>query len=229
MASPVSTPAIGPVALIIVGGYLAWFGAHYWRSDVKWPSDPVKSVLTGRGVPKATPADFTPDTQIITAVFAGASAGATTASGGAGTPGATSSPISNAALRYVGAGYVFGGRADRIGNWDCSSFVSYVLGHDLGLPLPGGRWGDPGFPPHAHGPVANTYKMYGQPINRSQVGAGDLCVWATHVGIATSRDELVSAQTPKSGTGVSTIDGISHSIGETPVFRRVTNTKTVTV
>lgn len=40
-----------PVILIGVGGYLAWFGIHYWRRDVKWPSDPVKSVLTGKGPP----------------------------------------------------------------------------------------------------------------------------------------------------------------------------------
>lgn len=26
---------------------------HYWRSDLKWPSDPVKSVLQGKGLPPA--------------------------------------------------------------------------------------------------------------------------------------------------------------------------------
>lgn len=34
--------------------YLAWFGVHYWRTDQKWPTDPIKSVLQGKGVPSAT-------------------------------------------------------------------------------------------------------------------------------------------------------------------------------
>ncbi len=64
-------PAIGPapiipVLLILMGGYLAWFGVKYWRAvrpdgSVMWPSDPVKSVLQGKGLPvnpaKAVTAD----------------------------------------------------------------------------------------------------------------------------------------------------------------------------
>ena len=48
-----ATPWI-PVAITVTGGYLAWFGVHYWRSAVKWPSDPVKAVLTGKGIPDNT-------------------------------------------------------------------------------------------------------------------------------------------------------------------------------
>jgi hypothetical protein len=51
-AGPVSAPVI-PLLLIGIGGYLAWFGIHYWRSDLRWPSDPVKSVLQGKGLPRA--------------------------------------------------------------------------------------------------------------------------------------------------------------------------------
>lgn len=40
-----------PIVLILIGAYLAWFGVHYWRRDVVWPSDPVKSVLQGKGLP----------------------------------------------------------------------------------------------------------------------------------------------------------------------------------
>lgn len=36
------------------GMYLAWFGSHYWASDVKWPTDPVKDVLQGKGIPAPT-------------------------------------------------------------------------------------------------------------------------------------------------------------------------------
>lgn len=50
------TPVM-PVMLLIGGSYLAWFGVHYWRDQaLKWPSDPVKSVVTGKGVPTPQPA-----------------------------------------------------------------------------------------------------------------------------------------------------------------------------
>lgn len=42
-----------PLVLLGIGTYLAWFGVHYWRSNTKWPTDPVKSVLQGNGIPKA--------------------------------------------------------------------------------------------------------------------------------------------------------------------------------
>lgn len=43
-----------PVALVVAGAYLSWFGVHYWRTDVTWPSDPVKAVLTGKPLPVGT-------------------------------------------------------------------------------------------------------------------------------------------------------------------------------
>jgi hypothetical protein len=50
----VQTPAgrvpVIPVILMGIGVYLAWFAVHYWRSDTKWPTDPVKDVLTGKGL-----------------------------------------------------------------------------------------------------------------------------------------------------------------------------------
>jgi Lysozyme like domain len=57
MAAQVHTPVgdapVIPLAMLTIGGYLAWFGIHYWRSDVTWPSDPVKAVLTGKPAPTA--------------------------------------------------------------------------------------------------------------------------------------------------------------------------------
>jgi hypothetical protein len=49
--TPVGNAPVIPLLLIGVGGYLAWFSVHYWGSDTRWPSDPVKSVLQGKGVP----------------------------------------------------------------------------------------------------------------------------------------------------------------------------------
>jgi len=43
-----------PVVILITGGYLAWFGIHYFKSDITWPTTPVKDVLTGKGVTPVT-------------------------------------------------------------------------------------------------------------------------------------------------------------------------------
>src|SRR5579859_1701320 len=107
----------------------------------------------------------------------------------------TGAAIAADAMRYAGQGYVFGGPADRPGNWDCSSFVSWVLGHDLGLALPGGAWGAPGFPPSAHGPVVTDYAAWRAtvPIPASRATAGDLVCWVGvgaggHIGIVLAPD-----------------------------------------
>lgn len=49
-------PSSGAVTATLIGSgaYLAWFGIHYWRTGVAWPSDPVKAVLTGRPIPDNT-------------------------------------------------------------------------------------------------------------------------------------------------------------------------------
>jgi hypothetical protein len=51
----VETPAgdvpIIPVTLMVAGAYLAWFGVHYWGSDTKWPTDPLKALLQGKAIP----------------------------------------------------------------------------------------------------------------------------------------------------------------------------------
>lgn len=234
-AEPADSSPVLPVGLMLLGGYLVWFGVHYWRSDVKWPTDPVKAVLTGKPIPDAknTTDQTTIDYygKVLVAPTVGAQAGnagqlgGATVGGAAGTgvglATASGNKISADAVRYVGAGYVFGGNADRIGNWDCSSFVFYVLAHDLGMTVLGHRWGDPGCPPHAHGPVAASYKLTGQAVNRSQVQAGDLCVWNTHVGIAISNAQLVAARTPAEGTGISNIDAVTRDLGETLSCRRI--------
>lgn len=222
ISTPVGSAPLLPVALLVIGAYLAWFGKYYWRSDVANPADPIKAVLTGKPIPQKQAADPKFLGKLITASY---TTGDSSAGGsGGGTLTGPNPQIAAAAMKYLGAGYVFGGRADRVGNWDCSSFVSYVLGHDLGLPLPGGSWGQSGYPPHAHGPTASQYKLYGTGINRQQLGAGDIVAWNTHVGIAVDGTKICSARTPAEGTGISTIDGTSKSIGESPVFRRVATT-----
>lgn len=72
-----------PLVMVGIGLYLAWFGVHYWDSDTKWPSDPVKAVLTGKPIP--TPSGH--ETAAQTAAFiegTGGSAGGGAAPGGSG-------------------------------------------------------------------------------------------------------------------------------------------------
>lgn len=183
------TPVL-PLLITLGGAYLMWFGVHYWRSDVRWPTDPIKGVLTGKPLPDNTRSD----TAVPTQIFSQSAGDVATA--------VTASLIANRALQYNGAGYVWGGNASSIGNWDCSSFVSKVLGQDCGLSLPGGKWGDPGFPPHAHGPTTLDYMLYGTGIGQSDVRAGDLIVSVDHIGIAISATQMISARDPQSGTGV---------------------------
>lgn len=152
---------------------------------------------------------------------------------GAVTPGAAVMPsgaaIASAALKYAGSGYAYGGRADHPGDWDCSSFVSYVLGHDLGMTLPGGkRFGDPGVPPNAHGPVVLDYASWAGATTLpagSSPAAGDLCVWpgagpVGHIGIAVDSAHMVSALDHTDGTLHSPIAGFGPA-GARLVYRRV--------
>ena len=217
--TPAGDAPVVPVLVMMAGGYLCWFAVHYWRSDTKYPTDPLKAVLTGKPIPtpdrsaaegalKAIASTAQPSNPILGAV--GNAAGA-----------AGGSRIASTALSYVGTGYVFGGRADHPGNWDCSSFVSWVLGHDLGMPLPGGKWGDPGFPPHTHGPTTHQYLLFGQPVSHSQARPGDLVVSSEHIGIVLADGQYVSARTPALGTGVSPLN-VGSFPGGNPVFRRVT-------
>lgn len=137
----------------------------------------------------------------------------------------TGNQIAADALRYRGAGYVYGGSAARPGDWDCSSFVSYVLGHDLGLALPGGRFGQPGFPPNAHGPVVTSYAGWSGAVTVRTPARGDLVCFVGegvngHIGIVLGPNQMVSALDTASGTLVSPIAGYGPP-GAPIVYRRV--------
>lgn len=135
--------------------------------------------------------------------------------------------ISGDALKYAGLGYVYGGTGTRPGDWDCSSFVSYVLGHDLGLALPGGgHWNAAGYPPHTHGPVVTDYSSWSGAKPVRSPAAGDLCCWVGsgtggHIGIAISGTRMISALDSSQGTVITPIRGYGPA-GAPLVFRRVT-------
>lgn len=209
-----------PLLMVGVGAYLVWFGVHYWRSvSVTWPSDPVKAVLTGKPVPVNDKIDLA---QLTTSVVGPGMtiANDITSSGADLTGGTLGDDIAKAALQYQGTGYVWGGNASAAGDWDCSSFVSKVLGQDMHLTLPGGgKWGDPGYPPGSHGPGSTQYMLYGQGITLAQVQPGDLIVSTEHIGIAVGNGQMISAEDPADGTKIGTFP-TGFPAGP-PVYRRV--------
>jgi hypothetical protein len=140
-------------------------------------------------------------------------------------PTVTGTEIAQDALQYVGRGYVYGGDASSPGVWDCSSFVSYVLGHDLGLGLPGGRWGEPGFPPTSHGPVVVSYADWTGAQTVTAPAVGDLVCFvglgaSGHIGIVLGPNEMVSALDTAQGTCRTPIQGYGP-YGAPIVYRRI--------
>ena len=136
--------------------------------------------------------------------------------------------IASAARQYAGQGYVYGGTGARPGDWDCSSFASYVLGHDLGIGLPGGTWAQVTAGGTVHGPVVLSYATWGGAITvpAASMAAGDLVVWpglgtGGHMGIVQGYNQMVSALDSAQGTLISPVQGYGPA-GVTPVFRRVT-------
>jgi cell wall-associated NlpC family hydrolase len=181
------------VAATAAGGVLVWSGIRGHRV-----SDTLRSLVSGQRPSSVT------DQPVLASYTS--SAGTTGTTGTTGAPGATGSAIANDALRYQGAGYVWGGApAKGVGNWDCSSFCNWVMGHDLGMAIPGYAAGT--YDGSAHGPTTLQYLTWGTGVKggASAAQAGDLCVWQTHMGIATGGGNMISALNPGIGTKVTTI------------------------
>lgn len=219
-----------PLLLIMGGLYLAWFGVKYWEdTTVIWPSDPIKSVLQGKGLPSHSTTTTTAieldaaESQQATAQAASASA----APGSGGTGGAPSpakgSPA-QIALSYKGKlTYVFGGPPPP-GTVDCSSFASKVL-HQAGYSSPGGQ----PYSASSHGPTTISYLSWNGAFtvghSPSDAQENDLCVWQTHMGICIGGGQMVSARDPAEGVGVDNIAG--DMPGEVLFVRRLRPTSGV--
>lgn len=137
---------------------------------------------------------------------------------------ATGNTIADDAQKYAGHPYLYGGAPGSDGSrpWDCSSFCNWVLGHDLGMILPGQS--SPGYSGTSHGPNTVLYLAWSraQTVGHSPSAAqaGDLCVWQTHMGIALGGGQMISALNQSLGTRVTTIEGGSPG-GEVLFVRRV--------
>lgn len=219
-----------PIALILTGAYLAWFGVRYWRDKTtRWPTDPVKDVLQGKGLPA-------PDHEqpVAADIAEGATAAAAAGQGGPQAAPVSSGPgagslsgdaIAADAEKYAGkVKYVWGGGSPVTG-WDCSGMVNYVICHDLGADIPGYRGGT--FNGRTHGP--NVASWLASPLVRHLLApadtpqAGDLIMWGPneHMGIAISATRMISAEDPQQGTQES---GISGFFPFAPVIGRLNAT-----
>ena len=103
-------------------------------------------------------------------------------SGSGGTP-----AIAQAALRYLGTPYRWGGKAP--GGLDCSGLVYRAILDATGAKAPLGSYGQ------------STWRGFSV-IPRSELGAGDVLWWPGHVAVALDNDTCVSA--PRPGTVVRT-------------------------
>lgn len=184
------------VAYVVGGFVIFWSG--FRNNSI---ADTVKGFLSGK-VPQDNP-EAAPMIGI-----ADTSSGSSSSSGSAGGAVATSSQIANDAQKYVGHCYRFGGAPgpNGTGCWDCSSFVNWVLAHDLHMAIPLGQWDF-----STHGPATGDYLLWSGAKtighSASQAQAGDLCVWQTHMGFALGGGQMISALNESLGTRITTISG----------------------
>lgn len=110
----------------------------------------------------------------------------------------TGGQLVDAAVPYKGHPYVWGGPANPKNGWDCSSFMSYLLGSN-GIKLPDGFKA----PSNQHGPVATEFRS-GAPQNLKNIVAGDIAVEKNggHVG-------LIAANGQKNTTNQTSIQGFA--------------------
>src|SRR5712691_8342305 len=128
--------------------------------------------------------------------------------------------------RYIGHAYGFGGAPGPDGSkpWDCSSAISWNLGHDFNMKLPGAI--QAGYSGRTHGPVVLQYATWLKARTVAKPQAGVLCIWAGagaggHIGIATGPDHMISALNPSLGTIMTPIQGTGPA-GVPLIFREIT-------
>jgi hypothetical protein len=125
-------------------------------------------------------------------------------------------------MKYRGkVPYVFGGASPR--GWDCSGAFNYILGHDLGMTLPGGI---KNFTGSWHGPVVVQYATWSGAVTvKGPPQPNDMCIWvgvgaAGHMGLAISATHMISALDPQYGTAVTPIAGFGPP-GAPLIYRRI--------
>lgn len=159
------------VMMEVAGSILLWSGIKNRSVE-----ETLRALLRGQPV-ESGPSQYQPG-------MAGPPGSAPSGAGGPTPPGGTEfgRHVANTALAYLGVPYVWGGETPD--GWDCSGLVTYILHTVHGISLPDNN----------HTVAVQFYVWRGaRTVLRSQCSPGDLVCWPTHIGIATSRDELVHA------------------------------------
>jgi peptidoglycan DL-endopeptidase CwlO len=128
----------------------------------------------------------------------------TSDSGGATGPSSnTGNALADEALKYKGHAYLFGGAPGpgAINPWDCSSMDNYCA-TAVGLPIPGGKYNV-----NTHGPPTGIWLLWPglKRVPVSEAQAGDIVIFAGHMGICINNKQMISALNPKDGTQVTNI------------------------
>lgn len=114
------------------------------------------------------------------------------------------------AKSYLGIPYKWAGYLPSTG-FDCSGFVNYILGFDLGLAIPTYPAGS--YTASSHGPVTQVWYIWTGATTVSNNGndaqAGDLVCWPTHMGIATGKNTFINSPTTGSSVFIANINGFS--------------------
>lgn len=110
--TPLGDAPVIPLVILGTGMYLAWFGVHFWRSDTKWPTDPVKAVLQGKPVTGGSAS--APESAELTADIQ-AYSGAASTSGGTGNSTQTASATSYSESGVASLWTSLGGGSDTAG------------------------------------------------------------------------------------------------------------------
>lgn len=211
MAVKNAATAFGMIGL---GGLILWSGITN-AGIVKSLQDVLHGVAPSPGTPQAS---FLGSTGVGNAVNSalklGGGSGSASSVGGGGS--ATGNAIAQAALKYEGYRYVWGGHGE-IGSdgrqvFDCYGLLTYVLHHDLGYNLPN----------NTHSGYLEFLAWSGASrVDRAQVSAGDLVIWPTHSGIAIDNSRMISAENPSAGVKVATFEGGGPIAPEPLIFLRV--------
>jgi cell wall-associated NlpC family hydrolase len=200
-------PAKGAYLAIAGGGaILLWSGLR----GKSWTTV-LRDLISGKKPSTAPNANAIQSSQPV--LPAGATGN--TATAGAGIVGNINSTIEGTAIsedarKYLGHPYTWGG-VPLLGEWDCSSFVNWIVGHDLQLPIPGTKHYDGS----THGPPTEVWIVW-TGTQRVAVAAtaskaaliaeaGDILVDPEHMGIALGGGEMISALNPQLGTTTSGI------------------------
>jgi cell wall-associated NlpC family hydrolase len=121
-------------------------------------------------------------------------------------------------MQYQGHPYLYGGApgVDASKPWDCSSACNWIISVKGGRAIPG--YGPGKYQGTTHGPPTGLWAAWPgmQSISRVQVQAGDILVWAGHMGMAISNTQMISALNPTIKTKVTNIDA---GVGRGPLIR----------